>query len=295
MIRILLVIALLLAPISVQAEETVSEHLQNISVTIKSGRSQGSGILFTRGDRTFVWTAGHVVDGLRKTRTVIVDGSELTVVEFKDAQLVQEFKEDGRRIGELKMDCKVIRYSDASQGHDLALLQVRKRNFSTESVVFDSGPTAIIGTDLFHVGSLLGQFGANSLTTGVVSQIGRVLDLGANGTVFDQVSTPGFPGSSGGGVFRQENGKCIGLLVRGSGETFCLIVPTRRIRDWAEQANIEWAINQSVPMLSDAELEALPIEDVGVEFGDEDGNSYDFPFKLGHPTIEYPSCAKSPC
>jgi hypothetical protein len=286
MIRILLALSLFLTTVAASAEETVSEHLQNISVTIRSGYGQGSGVLFTRGDRTFVWTAGHVVKNLRKTRTVIVDGSELTVVEFKDAQLVTEFREGSRRIGEQKMDCRVIRYSDARQGEDLALLEVRKRNFSTESVVFDTG-IPVISDELFHVGSLHGQVGANSLTTGVVSQIGRVLDLGANGKVFDQVSTPGFPGSSGGGVFNKGDGTCIGLLVRGTGETFCLIVPVRRIRAWAEQASITWALDRSVPLPSDAELKALPIEDVGVEFGGLDESTWNHPFMLGE---DYEGC-----
>lgn len=289
--KILIVALLLMLPLTAQAEETVSEHLQNISVTIRSGFSQGSGVLFTRGDRTYVWTAGHVVDNLRKTRWVIVDGTETAVVEFKDAQLVREFRQSGRRIGEQKMDCRVIRYSDSEQGEDLALLEVRKRNFSTESVKFYDGEIPVIGADLTHVGSLRGQFGANSMTTGVVSQIGRVLDLGANGKVFDQVSTPSFPGSSGGGVFNKDDGTCIGLLVRGSGETFGLIVPVRRIRAWATRANVSWALDQSVPMPTDAELKALPIEDTGEEFDDiKTKDSLAHPFKLGISPPEDPIC-----
>lgn len=291
MVRILLVLAVLLTPLTIQAEETVSEHLQNISVTIRSGYSQGSGILFTRGDRTFVWTAAHVIDNLRKTRWVIVDGTETAVVEFKDAQLVREFRQNGRRIGEQKMDCQVIRYSDAEQGEDLALLEVRRRNFSTESVEFYDGEIPVIGTDLTHVGSLRGQFGANSMTTGVLSQIGRVLDLGANGIVFDQVSTPSFPGSSGGGVFNKSDGTCIGLLVRGSGETFGLIVPVRRIRAWAKRADITWALDRSVAMPTDAELKALPIEDSGTTSdGIPTKASLAHPFKLGYDYSEEPVC-----
>ncbi len=291
MIRSLILTLTLLLPLTLRAEETVSEHLQNISVTIRSGYSQGSGILFTRGDRTFVWTAGHVVDNLRKTRWVIVDGVEVAVVEFKDAQLVREFRQNGRRIGEQKMDCKVIRYSDSEQGEDLALLEVRKRDFSTESVEFYDGEVPVIGTDLTHVGSLRGQFGANSMTTGVLSQIGRVLDLGANGIVFDQVSTPSFPGSSGGGVFNQDDGTCIGLLVRGSGETFGLIVPVRRIRAWAGRAGITWALDRSVPMPTDAELKALSIEDSGTTSdGTPTKSSLAHPFKLGASPPEDPVC-----
>lgn len=269
---VLLLFCLILTPAASAVEPSISNNLLGISVTIKSGYTQGSGVLFTRDDRTFVWTAGHVVNNLRKTRTVVVNGDKKTVIEFKDAHIVQEFKQNGRRIGETKMDCRVVRYSDAEKGEDLALLEVRKRNFSTASVKFYSGDIPDIGTDLVHVGSLHGQIGANSLTTGVLSQVGRVLDLGANGVVFDQVSTPGFPGSSGGGVFLKSSGECIGLLVRGSGETFCLIVPVRRIRAWADRANIAWALDASIPLPTDAEFKKLPIEDTGTEFS-SDGNS----------------------
>lgn len=284
MLRRLCLIAAVLVTAAAHAADPTVQHLQAVSVTIRSGSSQGSGVMFTRGDTTYVWTAAHVVDNLRKTRTVIVNGTPKVVVEFADASVVQEFRQDGRRIGEAKMDARVIRYSDSEQGHDLALLEIRKRNFTAASVTFADSTIPELGTDLYHVGSLLGQFGSNSLTTGVVSQIGRVLNLGANGVTFDQVSTPGFPGSSGGGVFRRDNGQYIGMLVRGAGETFTFIVPIRRMRAWADSAGIMWAMDPTVPMPTAAELAAMSIEDVGVEFGDGGKSNTlvnrDYPFLL---------------
>ena len=47
------------------------------------------------------------------------------LVEYKDAEIVQERQQDGRRVGEVKYDCKVIKVSDADYGEDLALLMVR--------------------------------------------------------------------------------------------------------------------------------------------------------------------------
>jgi S1-C subfamily serine protease len=276
--RWILGLVLLAVPLDASAADPVVKKLQDISVTVKAGMSQGSGVLFTRkrGDSnlTFVWTAGHVVDGLRKTREVIDSktGTRRTVVEFDDARIVQEFRQNGRRIGETALDAKVVRYSDAEQGEDLALLLVRKVNFdvpdnSVEFYLEKDAPE--IGTEVYHVGSLLGQFGANSLTTGVVSQIGRVLDLGANGIVFDQTTATAFPGSSGGGMYLKSDGRYIGMLVRGAGEGFNFIVPIRRLRTWAKAANIEWAIDQSIDVPSDADLAKLPIEDTGVTFDRE--------------------------
>ena len=81
---------------------------------------------------------------------------------------------------------------------------------------------------------ILGQTGANSMTDGIMSQHGRLI----NKKEFDQVTVVAFPGSSGGGVYL-ENGLYVGMLVRGARtQGFNLIVPIRRIRAWAEKANV---------------------------------------------------------
>lgn len=270
--RFLLVTCLFLSPVCpLLADEATVDKLQSISVTIRSGESSGSGVLFTRKDgdktRTFVWTAAHVVDNLRKSRSVIIGGDSKTAVEFADASIVNEFYQDGRRIGEARMDAKVLRYSDSENGEDLALLEVRKHDFVPleTSVEFYTEETPKIGLELYHVGSLLGPLGANSLTTGILSKVGRVLDLGANGKTFDQVAVGAFPGSSGGGVFTKSDGKYIGMLVRGAGEQFAFIVPVRRMRAWAKDAKVEWAMDRSVAMPSAGDLRKLPIEDAHVE------------------------------
>ncbi len=295
---LLMVVALITTTSIASAQSALVDRLQDVSVTIKSGGGQGSGVLFTRtvGSDTvsYVWTAGHVVAGQRKERKVIVNGGERTVVEFEDVQIVQEFKQDGRRIGEVKMEAKVIRYSDAETGEDLALLEVRKRNFvkAATTIEFYNGDIPAIGTELYHVGSLEGQFGANSLTTGIVSQIGRVLDIGAQGTVFDQTTVTAFPGSSGGGVFLKANGLYMGMLVRGTGEQFNFIVPVRRLREWAKTAKVEWAIDQNVALPSAEELKKLPVEDAGTTFDSPKYNAKGphstelYPYLLLKPTLK---------
>ena len=253
------------------AQNKVAQHLQGISVTIKASNSEGSGVIISRdvtivGDTkakvNFVWTCAHVVDGLRSVRTVIDAGKPKTIVEFKDAQVVKELVEKGRKVGELKMDAKVILYSDAEDGEDLALLMIRKAGFVDENTDFylDTKNTEI-GEPLLHVGSLLGQAGANSMTSGIMSQVGRVLNLGSgDGTVFDQTTVTAFPGSSGGGVFLKD-GKYVGMLVRGSGETFNLIVPIRRMQDWAKKRGIEWPLDKAKPVPSLSDIIKIAPED----------------------------------
>lgn len=287
-------LVLLVAQSAVWAVDDVAQHLQDVSVTIKAGRSEGSGVLITRDIKpkkdseetvkvNLVVTCAHVVDGLRSTRTVIEDGKSKTLVEFKDAQIVKELVEKGRKVGELKMDAKVILYSDAEEGEDLAVLLVRKRGFVDANTEFDlSGEPVKIGTQLFHVGSLLGQSGANSMTTGIMSQVGRVLDLGSGGgTVFDQTTVTAFPGSSGGGVFKTD-GKYIGMLVRGAGETFNLTVPVRRMQDWVEKREVEWILDPSkeAPVLEDIhEIEVESRSGNGLKSDDETTKQYPYLIK----------------
>jgi hypothetical protein len=254
----------------------VPDDLQQISVTIKSGEAQGSGNLVTRriGDDTvsFVWTAAHVVDNLRTSRTVVTaNGTTRTLIEYKDAEIVQERQESGRRVGEVKFDAKVIKVSDADYGEDLALLMVRCKNAYpiTLNTKFHLEKDYIpaIGVELAHCGSLLGQFGANSYTTGVLSQVGRTLPMkGANVKVFDQVTAVAFPGSSGGGVYIKADGVYVGMLTQGVQrlQGFNFIVPVRRIHAFAKEAKIEWAIDPTAKMPTLKDIEAIPVEDAAV-------------------------------
>jgi len=295
-ISIFVAVLLTLALCQFTRAEELSQHLQDISVTVKStgtyGTSQGSGVIITRelraskDDNTkssvnFIWTAAHVIDNLRSTRTITEkNGQTRKVVEFKDAQIVQELIENGRKVGEIKMDCKVIRYSDSNEGEDLALLMVRKRGFVSASAEFYLKGDEIvpIGTELFHVGSLLGQVGSNSMTRGIMSKVGRVLDIGqGEGTVFDQTTVTAFPGSSGGGVFLsdkngEDSGKYVGMLVRGAGEGFNFIVPIRRIHNWTKEVDAEWAVDPNAETPTLEELSRQPIEDAAFSSSEKESD-----------------------
>jgi hypothetical protein len=263
-----------------EKKQSVAEHLQNVSVTIRSegaySAGEGSGVIFTRKDTkgnlvNFIWTAAHVVDNLRSERKVLVNGSPKTLVEFKDPVVIKEIRQNGRTVGRLQMDAEVLKYSESEDGHDLALLRVRKFNFVTDSVVFylDKGIPPL-GTDLLHVGSLLGQMGANSMTDGIYSQHGRILKR-LNKHIFDQTTCTAFPGSSGGGVFLKHgvggstNPRYVGMLVRGAGEGFNLIVPVRRMVDYCEKNKIMWALDANVKMPAEDELKKMPIENTPKE------------------------------
>lgn len=253
----------------------VSSYLQDISVTIKTKGGEGSGVVFTRevfsstGNKkvNFVWTAAHVLENIRSVRTVLDhEGHSKTITEFQDVEIVKKLIENGRTVGQLVMDAKVVKYSDAKDGADLALLMVRKFSFVEGSAIFynDKEEKGLaLGTQLYHVGSLLGAEGSNSMTTGIMSQVGRTVALNGGAKVlFDQTTVTAFPGSSGGGVFLT-SGEYVGMLVRGAGETFNLIVPVRRMNKWAKEESVLWALDASIPAPSLEDIEKLPIEKMG--------------------------------
>ncbi|MAF24314.1 hypothetical protein CL634_01820 [bacterium] len=259
-----------------EKKQSIADHLQNISVTIRAegkfSAGEGSGVIFTRKDSkgnsvNLVWTAGHVIDNLRSERKVLVRGTSKTLIEFKDPVIIKEIRQNGRTVGRIQMDAEVLKYSESENGHDLALLRVRKLNFVTDSVIFylDKEIPAL-GTDLLHVGSLLGQQGANSMTDGIYSQHGRILKR-INKRIFDQTTCTAFPGSSGGGVFLKHDGdaRYIGMLVRGAGEGFNLIVPVRRMAEYCEKHKIMWALDAKVKMPTEDDLKKLPIENTPKE------------------------------
>jgi len=257
----LAIAALLLTSPAPAAEPEVVPHLQNISVTIKSNFSTGSGVIFKREKHSFVWTAAHVIAGLRKERTAVdpKTGVKRTIVEFDDAKVIKTLIEDGRTVGRYELDAEVIKYSHADTGEDLALLRVRaKGQFSSGTKFYKADKPPKLGTKLYHVGSLLGEMGSNSLTDGIVSQRGRLI----NKTIYDQTNATSFPGSSGGGIYDAATGLYVGMLVRGAGEGFSLYVPVRRMRNWARRVKVDWAMDETVKMPGSEPWKNLPIEDL---------------------------------
>ena len=57
-----------------------------------------------------------------------------------------------------------------------------------------------------------------------------------------------------------EDGQYIGMLVRGAGEGFNLIVPMRRMAKWAQDNDLEWALNPELEAPTFDKIEEIPIE-----------------------------------
>lgn len=244
----ILIAVLMMASVNLFGSEvlqSVTDRLQDISVTVVNNRGgQGSGVVTVRNGVAYVITAAHVVADERVTRTVIDSATHTskTMVSFPDVRVVKEIVENGRKVETITAYAEVIRYSDADVGDDIAILRLRKHNLTQNSASFYlEKAIPLIGTPLIHVGSMMGIFGSNSMTTGILSQQGRVLD----GQLYDQTSCIATNGSSGCGVYTMD-GTYIGMLVRGAGQGFNFIVPIRRMLEWAKRNNAEWIFNGQV-------------------------------------------------
>ena len=246
------------------AENFDTTVLQGTCVLVKAGNGQGSGTLVSRGGYSFCWTAAHVVDALRKERKTIENGVIKTRVEFADCEVVLDVVQNGAKVGAKTAFAKVLKFSDADYGHDLCLLFVRQRGFSDACATFADSSIPKVGSELVHVGCLYGAPGSCSVTFGHLSYVGRVLDLGPASVVFDQTDATTLGGSSGGGLFYRDSGKYVGMLVRGynGSDGFNLMVPVRRMWEFARNNDVVWALDPSVELPSLDTLEAIPVEDV---------------------------------
>lgn len=259
----LLFIILILLSSNLYAENVI-DHIQNISVMVSTERGSGSGTIITRNikhttdskttERTnFVLTAAHVVENLRSVRTIVdpIKGTDKKIVEFKPVFVIKDLVEEGRKVGESKFEGRVIKYSDSENGEDLALIMLYKKDFIKDSAKFylDGDKITPVGTNLYHLGSRNGSIGSGSLTTGIISKIGQVITLNNRPILFDLITTPIEPGSSGGAVFLsdgQNAGQLCGVVVRGGSSTFGLIVPIRRVYLWAKDNNLEWVLDDKI-------------------------------------------------
>jgi S1-C subfamily serine protease len=253
----LLWVALLLASASAatlpvlavaQVPQAVPAYLKSISVMIRAAEAHGSGVVVVRAGTAYVWTAEHVIRDLRHERraTDARTGRAVAWVEYAAAEVFPD--------GALApIRAEVVRCSEAE---DLALLRVvgpHPFRASAEFVAADAPPE--VGAPTRHVGSFLGPAGRSSYSEGVVSATGRDFE----GKVYDQVSHPSYPGSSGGGTYTAD-GHCLGLLTRGYDATFGLIVPTRRLRAWAVKAGVAFAVDPAAPV---PDLAGMAVEDAG--------------------------------
>lgn len=201
------------------------QFLQQQSVSVRGPGGDGSGIIAHRVGRTFVWTAGHLFDAG-------VQAGDPATVQLADGS---------------EHEARLLSWSEPFHGYDLAVLELIEPLTDRPGVRF-AEEDADVGDSLWHIGLLGGTFGYHgpqSLTEGVVSHLHRET---VGGFHYHQCSCEIQHGSSGGGVFLQRTGECVGLITQIHGDGFSLYVPVSHMHDWAQQVGLDWTIDPSRPV-----------------------------------------------
>lgn len=219
------------------------EAAQHKTVLIATKESQGTGIVVKRKNdlgqtRVFVWTAAHVI------------GDEVK------ADVKIEIRNDYHRVGETKFTGSVIAISKLV---DVAVLWVDAPESYFVGAEFASEVPLPVGSAVYHVGNFLGTDFDNSVSTGVVSQLGVKPGDGFPWPVADQFTSLVIPGSSGGPVFDDSNDKVVGVAVGSVMRSFFFYVPTRALSVFADNNFVGFAFRGS-DCPSDATLRALIIK-----------------------------------
>lgn len=198
----------------------------NATLLVVTPTGSGSGVVIHRTNpagerRVFLWTAAHVAKG-------------------SDAVARRIFRFGTRKAGFAEFPAVLIGIDATS---DLALYWIISPPDITSGATFSS-TVAQPGEPIFHIGNFLGDNFDNSLTTGVVSQVGvRPLRLpGWPWVIVDQCDAAVARGGSGGGVFSADSGEVVGIMVGGAGPGISVFVPTRVIWEYAQSAGLGWAV-----------------------------------------------------
>ncbi len=213
----------------------VTGDLHGNTVVVTDGFSHGSGVLFARGDRTFIWTAAHVADIFMRP-----DGT------FREATIIQ---------GDKTVSARVLRAGDYTCDTDCALLVVDGDLKATVDIKFYRAFNHIkLGQEIIHCGTPYDiSWNERLVTFGRISGVDKLLQglpLAAPRRL-DHIDITGGPGCSGGPVVDRRTGEIVGLLVMGSGPSMMIIEPTRYIYAWAIKHDCIWAFDRSVDMPSE--------------------------------------------
>ena len=210
---------------------SIPEQCSNNTVVVIGPASHGSGVLYTKGDTTFIWTAAHVIDKYMQP-----DGT------FRDFLIVQD---------KSRARARVLRCSDYMVTHDIALLQVVRGNLKGGAQFYEAFDEVELGQEVIHCGTPFDPaVNSNLLFFGHISYIGRMfrLPILPIAREVDQCDLPTYSGCSGGPVFDAETGDILGIMVMGGKPGLSVMVPTRKIYEWAESHDCLWAFDSGVPL-----------------------------------------------
>jgi putative serine protease PepD len=215
----------------------------DVSGTTPGTTGSGSGVIF-RSDG-HILTNAHVVEGTEQIEVVLADGQRL--------------------------EAEVVGTDTLT---DIAVLAVISELDDPLPVATLGRTTTLkVGQPAIAIGSPLGLSGGPTVTVGVISAIGRVVDTPAGSRLYDLVQTdaPIMPGSSGGALL-DANGKVIGITtvigvsdVGAEGVGFA--VPIEIAHDVARDLLTTGEARHGFLGVAGADVTAEQAEDLGIDGG----------------------------
>lgn len=251
------------------AKKTVGEVLHDSVVTVwheKDGHMLhgGSGSFrVTKDGQVWIWTCSHII---RSARYEEDDDDGKKVVKFETVKVLKHVvDENGEHVKDIKLTADIIRYSDPDGGHDLALLRVREKEFKpAASIKFWAEKRAPpVGSRLL-LGGTPHAVGPTMISSGTILQNSYHFDdRPKQFDLFTHTNCPIIPGCSGGPLVLEADGRFVGLftLYNTRAPWFTWYVPVQRIYAWAQEQDILFATNDTIPVPSDEKLFSRPIDD----------------------------------
>lgn len=198
----------------------VIDHALQANVMIFYGKQGGSGVLYSKNGKQYVLTAAHnlldPVDEECLIANSITHGTQKAIVIGVNQVNNIEFSASGKCVF---IDTMV----------DFAILELEGTNHEIKNSEFHYGDTRI-GDRVFTVGN--SALDINTVATGIV-QHGKRISMHGDGQVeYIQTDCAGGVGLSGGGLYREIDGKCIGIVVMKNDRSQSLYaVPIKKIRE----------------------------------------------------------------
>lgn len=189
--------------VSKNSRVEIAEKLIKSVPMVICGEKTGSGILFLNEGRPMILTAAHII---RCENTPSKKYSEEQQDKYIDIHIAGWSTAEDSISWICRADVFHIDYE-----MDFAILELISSNQEMRFVQFSSTQPRF-GERIFMIGSP--DLDASTLSEGVVSHPSRNPNVQNPGRLkYIQTDAKGFSGSSGGGIFREEDGACIGMIV----------------------------------------------------------------------------------
>ena len=226
------------------------DHMVDSGVKVLYRGGHGSGILFVRGNEVYILTAAHVIVNRRMAiRPWLLLPEELQpnpkLTYGTSTIFIQRHRQDETTFAN---DVYIAELIVADGSTDAAILRIKHatpKNFPglEGGASFDlrNNKSLRRGMKTIHVGNFNDSIEA--VTEGIISNPQQPLRYGTPPLPkFRVIQTTNMvaPGSSGGGVYLESTGECIGVLVRTSwmpGDA--LVIPVYEIDQWLNSVSDE--------------------------------------------------------